>query len=302
MSPLGGTSIGFSGLGDMGAPMAMNLVRRGATLIAHARRPEAYADLVAAGATGTTAAADLARADIVVLCLPNGDVVESVLFGDGGLAAALRPGTTVVDTSTIGYETTLAIAARLAARGVGFVDAPISGMHQRAVDGTLTIMCGGDDATIARLAPLFAAVGNKVLHFGAVGNGQLAKLINQLLFDINVAALAELLPMAAKMGLDPVKVGELVNSGTGRSYASEYFIPKILDGVFTTGYPLEAAYKDLVSGAALGAERRIPMPVLAAATATYQAALLRGHGDEDKGAMIKVHEDLLGVAFRRMQP
>ncbi len=296
---LAGRIVGFSGLGDMGGPMAMNLVRRGATLIAHARRPAAYADLVAAGATGTTVAADLATADVVFLCLPDGDVVESLLFGDGGLAAALRPGAIVVDTSTIGYETTLTIAGALAARGVAFVDAPISGMHQRAVDGTLTIMCGGDDATIASLQPLFAAFGDKVLHFGRVGNGQLAKLINQLLFDVNVAALAELLPMAAKMGLDPAKVGELVNSGTGRSYASEYFIPKILDGVFSTGYPLGAAYKDLVSGAVLGARHRIPMPVLAAATATYQAALLRGHGDDDKGAMIKVYEDLLGVTFRR---
>jgi 3-hydroxyisobutyrate dehydrogenase-like beta-hydroxyacid dehydrogenase len=298
-SVVAGSVVGFSGLGDMGAPMAMNLVKRGATLIAHARRPDAYAALVAAGATGTTRAADLARADVVFLCLPNGDVVESVLFGDDGIAAALRPGTIVVDTSTIGYATTLKIGAALAARDVAFVDAPISGMHQRAVEGTLTIMCGGDDAIVASLAALFAAIGDKVLHFGAVGTGQLAKLINQLLFDVNVAALAELLPMAAKMGLDPVKVGELVNSGTGRSYASEYFIPKILDGVFSTGYPLEAAYKDLVSGAALGAERRIPMPVLAAATATYQTALLQGHGHDDKGAMIKVYEDLLGVAFRK---
>ena len=104
------------------------------------------------------------------------------------------------------------------------------------------------------------------------------------------------------MGLDPVKVGEIVNSGTGRSYASEFFVPLILDDVFSTGYPLKHAYKDLVSAAELGAGLCIPMPVLAAATATYQTALLQGHGDSDKGAMIKVYEELLGVAFRRQPP
>jgi 3-hydroxyisobutyrate dehydrogenase-like beta-hydroxyacid dehydrogenase len=134
---------------------------------------------------------------------------------------------------------------------------------------------------------------------GVVGNGQLAKLINQLLFDINSAAIAEMLPIAAKMGLDCAKVGEIVNSGTGKSYASEFFIPQILDGKFDTGYPLDAAYKDLVSAAELGAKLRIPMPVLAASTASYQMALLKGYGALNKGGIIKVFEDLLGVEFRR---
>ena len=119
---------------------------------------------------------------------------------------------------------------------------------------------------------------------GPAGSGQLTKLINQLLFDINAAALGEILPMAVKMGLDPDLVGEVVNSGTGRSYASEFFMPRILRGHFCDGYPMAHAYKDLVSGAELGANHCIPMPVLAAATATYQTALLKGHGEKDKGA------------------
>ncbi len=291
--------LGFSGLGQMGKPMALNLLRGGAPLTVHARRPESFAELVAEGAVGTTRIADLADADVVFLCLSDGAAVDAVLFGDDGLAPLLRDGQVVVDTSTIGYATTLRIAGTLAERGVAYLDAPISGMHKRAVDGTLTIMCGGDAAVLERVRPLLAMMGDRILYMGASGNGQLVKLINQLLFDINVAALAELLPMAAKMGLDPVKVGEVVNSGTGRSYASEYFVPLILDDVFSTGYPLQDAYKDLVSGAELGAARCIPMPVLAAATATYQAALLQGHGRSDKGAMIKVYEDLLGVRFRR---
>ena len=119
-----------------------------------------------------------------------------------------------------------------------------------------------------------------------------------MLFDINAAALAEVLPMAAKMGLDCDLVGAVINSGTGRSYASEFFIPRILRGHFADGYPMAHAYKDLVNGAELGADLCIPMPVLAAATATYQAALLRGHGEKDKGAMVRVFEELLGVQYR----
>jgi 3-hydroxyisobutyrate dehydrogenase-like beta-hydroxyacid dehydrogenase len=133
---------------------------------------------------------------------------------------------------------------------------------------------------------------------GPAGRGQLTKLINQLLFDINAAALAEVLPMAVKMGLDPELVGEVVNSGTGRSYASEFFIPRVLQGRFTDGYFLSKAYKDLISGAEISAGLCVPMPVLAAATATYQMAVLRGHGGKDKGAMIEVFEELLGVRYR----
>jgi 3-hydroxyisobutyrate dehydrogenase-like beta-hydroxyacid dehydrogenase len=278
--------------------MAMNLLRKsGATMVVHARRHDAFAALVAAGAEGTTIAADLASADVIFLCLPDGDVVERLVLGE--LLPLLRAGQIVVDTSTIGHSSTLRIATALDQRGAAFVDAPISGMHQRAVDGTLTVMCGGERALIDKLMPLFDCIGNKTLWMGPVGNGQLAKLINQILFDVNVAALAEMLPMAVKMGLDAVKVGEIVNSGTGRSYASEFFVPRILEGDFSQGYPLQHAYKDLVSAAELGAGLCIPMPVLAAATATYQTALLQGHGDDDKGAMIKVFESLLGVAFRK---
>jgi 3-hydroxyisobutyrate dehydrogenase-like beta-hydroxyacid dehydrogenase len=159
-------------------------------------------------------------------------------------------------------------------------------------------MCGGEAVTLEAVRPYLECVSNNILHMGKVGNGQLAKLINQLLFDINCAAIAEILPMAVKLGIDAEKVGKIVNSGTGKSYASEFFIPRILKNHFTDGYPLKGAYKDLVSGAIVGAELGVPMPVLAAATATYQMAMLRGHGKLDKGAMIKVYEEFLGVEFR----
>jgi 3-hydroxyisobutyrate dehydrogenase-like beta-hydroxyacid dehydrogenase len=282
----------------MGKPIALNLLKSGDQLVVVDRTDHAFGALRERGATCGTHASDLAGVDLIFLCLPNGKVVRDFVLGAGGLLGYLRAGQTVVDLSTITLTTTREIAEALAQKSVSFIDAPISGMEARAVDGTLTVMCGGSRGNFDRVQPYLAHIGNKILYMGPTGSGQLTKLINQLLFDINAAALAEILPMAVKMGLDPELVGEVVNSGTGRSYASDFFIPRILQRHFSDGYPLGQAYKDLVSGAELGASQCIPMPVLAAATATYQAALLKGHGEKDKGAMVHVYEDLLGVRFQ----
>lgn len=290
--------IGFIGLGQMGRPIAHNLLKSGASLIVNARHNHLFAEFEAKGASATSNPADLAGADIIFLCLPDAEVVRKVLLGDTGLLALLPPGRIVVDLSTITHAAALEIGRIATDRGVAFLDAPISGMEARAIDGTLTVMCGGDRTAFDQVKPFFDHIGRKILYMGRTGSGQLTKLINQLLFDVNAAAIAEVLPMAAKMGLDPDLVGEVVNSGTGRSHASEFFIPRILKGHFTDGYPMAQAYKDLISGAELAARNCMPTPVLAAATATYQTALLRGLGAQDKGAMVQVFEDLLGVQYR----
>lgn len=293
--------LGFVGLGTMGRPMALNLLKKGADLAVYVRKPQNFRDFAEKGAVVVTDISALTVVDIIFLCLPNSDVVKAVLFGDDGLGAELRPGQIIVDFSTSKYKDTLEIAKRLAEQQVSFLDAPISGMAARAAEGTLTVMCGGESSAFEIVKPFFACVGNKILYMGGTGTGQMTKLINQLLFDINVAALAELLPLAVKTGLDPKDVGQVVNSGTGRSYASEFFVPRILENNFSEGYSLKNAYKDLVSAAELSAEMCVPLPVLHAATTTYQMALLEGHGDRDKGAMICVFEKLLGVEYRNRQ-
>ena len=290
--------LGFVGLGQMGRPIALNLLKSGAQLVVSDRSDESFGAFRERGAAATTNVSELADADIIFLCLPNGKIVHEFLLGEDGLISRLKPGQTVVDLSTITHTTTTAVASALSADGIAFLDAPISGMEARAVDGTLTVMCGGERKVFYRVKPFLECIGNKILFMGPAGSGQLTKLINQLLFDINAAALAEILPMAVKLGLDPDLVGEVVNSGTGRSYASEFFVPRILQRQFSDGYPMAHAYKDLVSGAELGAHHCVPMPVLAAATATYQTALLKGHGQRDKGAMVQVFEDILGVQVR----
>lgn len=292
--------IGFVGLGSMGKPMALNMLKSGAELLVYARRPELLKEFQERGAVTTMDISDLAAADILFFCLPDSDALKEVLCGENGLGDKLDAGQIVVDFGTSKYNATMEIARFLTDKQVGFLDAPVSGMTARAEDGTLTVMCGGEKPVFKAVEPFFACVGNKILYMGSVGAGQMTKLINQLLFDINVAALAEMLPLAVKMGLDPKDVGQVVNSGTGRSYASEFFISRILENNFSEGYSLKNAYKDLISAAELSAEMCIPLPVLHAATTTYQMALLEGHGDRNKGSMICVFERLLGVSYRNL--
>ncbi|MDR0467049.1 MAG: NAD(P)-dependent oxidoreductase [Deltaproteobacteria bacterium] len=293
------TEIGFVGLGQMGKHIAKNLMGEDVELTVCDISQDQFVSFREAGAKTTTSVQDLAGCDIIFLCLPEDEAVKAVLTGEKGLLPLFIQGQTVVDLSTITYTTTVELAASLAAKGVVFLDAPVSGMESRAKEATLSVMVGGSAKDLARIEPYLRRIGNKILHMGPTGSGQLTKLINQLLFDINMAALAEVLPLAVKKGLDPEKVGQIVNSGTGRSYASEFFIPQILKNDFSAGYPMRNAYKDIISGALIAAKEVVPMPVTMAAATTYQTALLKGYGQEDKGAMIKVYEELLGVTYRR---
>jgi len=292
------STIGFIGLGQMGKHIAKNLMGEGVDLTACDVSQAQFASFRKAGAKTTRNVQDLAGCDIIFLCLPGDKAVRETLTGAKGLLPLFTRGQMVVDLSTITYTATIELAATLEEKGVAFLDAPVSGMEARAKEATLSVMVGGTAKSFARIEPYLKRMGNKILHMGPVGSGQLTKLINQLLFDINMAALAEVLPLAVKKGLDPEKVGQIVNSGTGRSYASEFFIPQILKNDFSAGYPMRNAYKDLISGAVIAANEVIPMPVTMAATVTYQIAMLKGYGNEDKGAMIKVYEELLGVAYR----
>ena len=291
--------IGFMGLGIMGKPMAFNLLKCGETVVVNDIRTDSYPEFEAKGVKTTTQLKDIAECDIILLSLPDDKVVKAVLLGEGGLLPMLRKGQIVADLSTINYTASTEIAKILEAKGIEFMDAPVSGMEARAIDATLTVMCGGKKEIYDRLVPYFKCMGTNIMYMGTHGCGQLTKAINNILFDINIAAFAEILPMAVKLGLDPVAISSVINSSSGRSYASEFFIPRILERNFRDGYPLSHAYKDLVSGAELAAQLCIPLPVMHAATTTYQMAMLKGLGHHDKGAMTCVFEDLLGVVCQK---
>lgn len=261
----------------------------------------AAVDFVAARGTkpGESAVQLAGESDWIFLSLPDAAVVEDVIFGSQGLIHGAAEGSLIVDCGTTAYLPTLDFHRRLNEKGIMYADAPVSGMEARARQGDLTVMYGGEKTIFNEVRPVLEAIGSKILYMGGVGSGQLTKLINQLLFNISCAAIAEVLPMAVKLGLDPEKVTEVVTSGTGRSFAAEFFAPLALENVFDKGYPLKHAYKDMVSAAEISANERIPLPMVHAATTTYQMALAAGYGDQGKGAMMRVFEDMLGVKFRK---
>ncbi|HWQ61403.1 MAG TPA: NAD(P)-binding domain-containing protein [Negativicutes bacterium] len=292
-------NIGFVGLGQMGKPMAVNLLKCGEEVLVSDLKTDSFPEFKAKGAKTTTNLQEIAQCDIILLCLPSTSVVQAIVLGENGLLSSLRRGQVVADMSTINYTASIEIAKVLETQGVEFMDAPVSGMEARAIAGTLTVMCGGKKEIYEMLMPYFKCMGNNIMYMGTQGCGQLTKTINNIIFDINIAAFAEILPMAVKLGLDPEQIGSVVNNSSGKSFASDFFIPRILKRNFGDGYPLAHAYKDLVSGAELSAQLGIPLPVMHAATTTYQMALLKGLGHKDKGAMMCVFEDLLGVEFSK---
>ena len=294
--------ISFMGLGAMGRGMALNLSRCGEELLVNDLNPACLKPFEEKGIRTTLLYTDTVDSDIIFLCLPGTAAVEEILLGEKGVGPHLRKGQIVVDCSTISYLSAVKIAESLGKKGVEFIDAPVSGMVSRAAEGTLTIMVGGKKEVFGRVKPYFEYMGTDIQYMGKSGCGQLTKMINNCIYDINIAAFCELLPLAVKLGLDPEQIGGVVNTATGKSHASGYFIPHILEGEFSSGYSLKAAYKDLVHARQVCTEMNIPLPTLNGATETYQLAMAKGYGELDKGGMIRPYEELTGVRFRKKQP
>ena len=291
----------FLGLGTMGTGMAQNLVRSGQPCLICSEKEEKLLPFQKLGARTSTRRADAAECGCIFLCLPDGAVVREVLLGPDGLLPHLKPGQVVVDCSTIGYLEARELAGVLAEKGVDLVDAPVSGHRERAMDGTLTIMCGGRRAAFDRVKPLLDCMGTTVLYMGPAGSGQLTKMINNCCLNICAASFCELMPLGVKLGLDPEQLGQVLMTASGSSYASKTLIPEILRGNFDHGFTMDRAYKDMEGMAGVCARYQVPLPTLSGAMQTYQLALRHGEGERYKGAMIRVYEDMLGVECREAQ-
>ena len=289
-------NVGFIGLGSMGRGMMANLVSNEVPVVAFDIDAEACTAASGAGVRLAQNVATVARdCKPIILSLPDGDVVEDVLFGVGDMAASLLPDAIIVDTSTTHARKSQELAGRLQQQGVAFLDAPVTGMETGAADGTLTIMVGGDEGAFETVRHLLQYMGSTVVHMGPSGNGQLTKMVNNVLYNVSVAAMAEMLPLAARLGLDPQSIRRVVSSGSGQSFGFDYFSERVLEGRFNEGYPMGKAFKDMLAISAHANAVHAPMPVVSGALQTYRQALAEGYGAEAKGAMIKVWERVLGV-------
>lgn len=284
------------GLGAMGLPMARNLARAGVDL--RVRDADAAA-LAAAAAEGIRPADDtLDSVDTVVLMLPNSAIVESVTTD---LFRGLAPGALVIDMGSSEPASTARLAESAAASGIAYVDAPVSGGVARAVTGELAIMVGGADDDVAQAVTLLRILGGHISHVGPSGAGHAAKALNNLLSATNIAAAAEVLTAAARFGIRPEAMLDVVNASTGRSQASEVKYPaEVLTGRFASGFRMDLMLKDLAIAAALTADSDSPVTDAAAGVARASRALA---GDApDHTELVRFYEDRSGIPLRSHDP
>lgn len=291
--------LGFIGLGLMGRPMAHNLLKAGFPLTVYSRSPAPVEELAAAGAHAARSPREVAAAaDVVITMLPDAPDVEAVLFGPNGVIEAARPGLIVVDMSTVSPVATRRMAARLGEAGLAMLDAPVSGGTVGAEAGTLSIMVGGDEATFERCRPIFETLGKRITYMGPSGAGQLTKACNQIMTAGIYAVMSEALVLAAKGGLDPARVVEVLSSGAARCWALEVRAPKLLRRDLAPGFKASLQYKDLNIVAEAARALGVPMPVTGVVRELYHAMIVAGDGDLDNSALITVLERLAGTEVR----
>jgi 3-hydroxyisobutyrate dehydrogenase-like beta-hydroxyacid dehydrogenase len=256
--------VGVVGTGIMGAPMARNLLRAGHAVTVLNRTPARMAPLLAVGAVAARTVAELAaEVDAVVTSLPDGPDVERVLAGPDGVLAGARPGLLVVDTSTIAPAIARSLAGRADAGGVDVLDAPVSGGERGAIDGTLSIMVGGRRDAFDRAHPIFAAIGTRATYMGPAGQGQMTKLVNQVVGAATLAAVAEGIVLAERAGLPPDAAIEAVGGGAAASWMWSNLGPRMQRRDFAPGFMVRLQQKDLRLALAAAAEVGAPLPLTA---------------------------------------
>ena len=292
--------VGFIGLGVMGRPMALHLVRAGHELSVYARRAEAAQPLVDAGARRLATPAEVAAtSEVVFVMVTTGADVEDVALGEGGIVHGARPGTVVVDMGTIPPGTARRIAAKLAERGIETVDAPVSGGEVGAQNATLAIMAGGKAEVLERVRPLLEKLGKTIVHIGPSGAGQVAKACNQMIMVSCIEAMAEAMLLAEKSGADPEKVRQALAGGSAGSRVLEVFGARMTARDFKAGVEARLHHKDfgilLNEAVTLG----VPLPIAAQVWQQLNALMAQGWGREDTSSLLRVLESESGQAKAR---
>jgi 2-hydroxymethylglutarate dehydrogenase len=293
-------TVGFIGLGAMGRPMATNLINAKYSVVVYDVVPGAVAEMAAKGASTAQTPKEVAlAADVIITMLPNNGIVESVISGEDGLLAGSHLGQVIIDMSSVTPGHTKKMAALAAAKGVGYLDAPVSGGVAGATAGSLTLMVGGSAEVLDSCREILAVLGKKIYHVGPVGAGDTVKLVNNLLLGINMAAVAEALTLGVKAGLDPKVLHEVIAASSGRSYALEAKVPNfVLEGNFQPGFAIDLQYKDLEMATQTGKELGMPLLLANVAEQIYETAKAKGMGRSDLSAVITLQEDLAGVKVR----
>ena len=290
--------IGFIGLGIMGRPMAKNLLKAGYDLVVYDFNKDAVADLVSYGASAAESGKELAsQVEAVITMVPNSPHVRAAVLGENGVAEGAKPGLVVIDMSSIDPTESKAIGAELAKMGIDMMDCPVSGGEPKAIDGTISVMCGGKKELFDKYYDMLMSMAGSVVYVGELGSGNVAKLANQMIVAINISAGAEALTFAKKAGTDPELVYQAIRGGLAGSTVMDAKAPMMLDGNYKPGFRIELHIKDLTN--ALNAAHAIssPAPLTAQMMEVMQFLRTEGCDKEDHASIVKYYEKISGTSI-----
>jgi 3-hydroxyisobutyrate dehydrogenase-like beta-hydroxyacid dehydrogenase len=282
----------------MGAPMARNLVKAGFPLTVATRTPGKAETFAAenANVTAVRSAAEVAAAsEVIVVMVTDSPDVVAVARGADGIFATAKPGAVIIDMSTISPQVTQELAAEAESKGLFWLDGPVSGGEKGAIEGTLTIMLGGDEGALAKARPVLEAMGKRITHFGPAGNGQYAKLCNQILVAGNLLAACEALTFGAKVGLDLPTLHQALTGGAANSWAFEVLGKKMIDRDFKPAFMVKLQQKDLRLVMSAASTNRVALPAAALAHQMLAAVEAEGRGDDGTQSLVRIFERLAGL-------
>ena len=291
---------GFIGLGIMGKPMAKNLLKAGYRLVVFDTNAAPMKELAAAGAETAASPKEVAeKCDVVVTMLPNSPHVRAVLLGPQGVIEGAGPGKTVIDMSSIAPLASREIASLLSEKGVEMLDAPVSGGEPKAIDGTLSVMVGGKKDVFERCYPVMKSMAASVVRVGDTGAGNVAKLANQIVVALNIAAMSEALVLAAKAGVQPDLVYQAIRGGLAGSTVLDAKAPLVMDRKFSPGFRINLHIKDLGNVLETSREIGVPLPLTAAVMEMMQALKVDGLGDADHCSLVRHYEKMANIEVKR---
>ncbi len=292
--------IGFIGLGIMGKPMSKNLLKAGYKLVVCDLNTAAVEEIVAAGATSAPSAKAVAeQSDVIITMLPNSPQVKTVVLGEGGVIEGAKPGSVVIDMSSIAPLASREVAAALAKKDVDMLDAPVSGGEPKAIDGTLSVMVGGEKETFDKYYDIMKTMAGSVVYTGKIGAGNVTKLANQIIVALNIAAMSEALVLATKAGVEPDLVYQAIRGGLAGSTVLDAKAPLVMDRKFEPGFRINLHIKDLANALDTAHEIGVPVQLTSAVMEMMQAMKVDGMDGLDHGALIRHYEKLAKVEVKR---
>jgi 3-hydroxyisobutyrate dehydrogenase len=288
--------VAFIGMGTMGAPMALNILKAGYDLTVHNRTREKEKVVSREGASRAETPLDAAKkSDVIITCVSDTPDVEEVILGDAGVIRSAKPGALVVDMSTISPRSTRHIAETLAEKDVRMIDAPVSGGSEGAQKGTLSIMVGGNEEDVKRVAPVLSAMGKTITHVGPIGAGQLTKAINQIIVAGTYFSVAEGITLGLKAGIDMEKVIQAVSGGAASSWALINRSRNMIDNAYPLGFRLRLHRKDLNIALEIARELGVPLPIVAYIEQVENGLIARGYGEDDISAIARSLREGAGI-------